>query len=264
MSWHHLLPHGLVRALSWVKRFRRVGLSRAGALRGALSSRRKSDLMTSRYELFPASLRAELRWAVDVGANEGLWSEALCGLTAVERIDAFEPHPAAFSLLERRLGGRPGVHLHRRAIGDRDGQQELHVTRSSVFSSLLAPSAEIARYYERAHVDVVERIPVAVSTLDSALAAIPGEISLLKLDVQGFERQALIGGREVLARTRALLVEVNFFRHYESAVTFGALCELLEDELGFELWSFAEPFRDANERALWTDALFLRRAWLQR
>lgn len=59
----------------------------------------------------------------DVGANAGAWSERVLALSPGATVHAFEPVPASFADLRRRLGDHPRVRLNEAGIGDRDGQR---------------------------------------------------------------------------------------------------------------------------------------------
>ena len=71
--------------------------------------------------------------------------------------------------------------------------------------------------------------------LDTLLAGVD-EISLLKIDVQGFEKAVLAGGAQCLARTNFLLIELNYMRQYEGGSWFGEIHEILTREHG-SCWS---------------------------
>ena len=87
------------------------------------------------------------------------------------------------------------------------------------------------------------------ATLDGLLAEFgAAERILLKLDVQGFELQALAGASRLLARCRSLIVEVSF----ESAYRGGAAAHEVMDFLarqGFQLQDVLDTLRHGPERA---------------
>jgi hypothetical protein len=81
-------------------------------------------------------------------------------------------------------------------------------------------------------------------------------IDLLKIDVQGFEASVLRGAREVLQRTRFLLIECNVASHYEGDSLFPELHRILIQSR-MTLYNLSEPVR-LGGRALWADALYVR------
>ncbi len=254
-----MAPAGLDRALAWKFRFEAVGLNPRKAWRAALSKQMRDALVFSRIEHLPSELRTNLGWVIDVGANIGQWMSGLMAITQVNRIEVFEPNPEAFEILKSRFGNCRNVHLHNLAVGDRAGTVDLNVTRSSDLSSLLTPGNTLTEQYGVDLAEVVKQERVSVTTLDEI---IPEDvyIDLIKVDVQGFEHSVLLGARETLKRTRALLIEANFVSHYEKDGTFGSLHEQLTNDLGFSFWDISPPYRGIEKQALWTDAVFLNRS----
>lgn len=104
--------------------------------------------------------------------------------------------------------------------------------------------------------EVIGKYQVDVRTLDDLLREVPS-VDLLKLDVQGFERQVIAGGAITLKGTCCLLVEFDFERLYEGDTTYRELANIVEGELGFGFWDMSAPER-RHGRALWADACFVR------
>lgn len=152
---------------------------------------------------------------VDVGANIG--TTTLAGAYAVGekgKVIAFEPHPRTFQYLTDSVNLNPDlakrIILKHVALGEKKG--ETHI------SDLLMNDIN--------HVGD-EGIPVELTTLDDALKDV-AHIDLLKIDVEGYEKQVFLGAQEVLGKTDAIYFEVcepNFSRfHY----TADDLFEILE------------------------------------
>jgi hypothetical protein len=91
-------------------------------------------------------------------------------------------------------------------------------------------------------------------TLDTELAAVE-RVGLLKLDVQGYELHVLRGATEVLRRTDAILVEVNYYEHYEGAASFDTVHRFLADA-GFALTGVSQPFMTGEQIPAWADAVY--------
>jgi len=168
----------------------------------------------------------------------------------------FEPNPEAMQKCRLRLGHHSGLDFKEFALGSASGIAVLHVTKSSNFSSLLKPKKPLIQaYYPDDPAKIVAERRVQVKSLDELLPS-GKHVDLLKIDVQGLEREVLCGARKTLQNTKAVLMEVNFRSHYEGDETFGPLYSLMRD-LGFHLWSVAPPYRGPSGEALWADALFL-------
>jgi FkbM family methyltransferase len=180
---------------------------------------------------------------------------ALLAVTKPERVDVFEPNPRAADELARAFGRHASVRIHRSAAGAEPGVLPLQVTASSDFASFRTPSPGVARYYAAGATEVTARVDVPVVTLDAALADLRS-VDLIKIDVQGFEREVLAGAKQVLERARAILIEANLVSHYADDESLGSLTDLLAGA-GWALWDLAPPFRAQDGRALWCDAVFV-------
>lgn len=90
--------------------------------------------------------------------------------------------------------------------------------------------------------------PIKMTTLDDALARIPGPF-LLKIDIDGHELKALAGATETLKRCSVVIVEAPF---YELTPRLRAM-----EEAGFRLFDLSEPCY--YDGAFWQcDAMFVR------
>jgi hypothetical protein len=107
----------------------------------------------------------------------------------------------------------------------------------------------------------IAEVRVPVRTLDEELtgAEFPEPV-LLKLDVQGYERWVLDGGRAVLRRTEWVIVELSFRPMYDGELPFLDMVVYM-DKRGFQLvrpvgWLIAP----ATGEILQCDALFAQRS----
>jgi FkbM family methyltransferase len=137
---------------------------------------------------------------VDAGANVG-YMTVLAGIAAGPsgRVLAFEPHPELFAVAQRNVTAvrertnAARIELQQSALGDRIGTAGLQV--SPDFSSNDGTS-RIAHTGNSGN----ESLPVAIRTLDDAIEDEP--ITVLKMDVEGFEPQLLRGASRALATRR--------------------------------------------------------------
>lgn len=126
---------------------------------------------------------------LDIGANVGYFSACmsrLVGPTGV--VHAFEPEPRNFELLQKNLAANKlgNVTCHPIALGDKAGTAHLHLSEFS---------AGMHRLYDSfcCGDDLVE---VPVRRLESLFR--PGEVSVIKIDVEGFEPFVLEGAATLI------------------------------------------------------------------
>jgi FkbM family methyltransferase len=247
------LPFGVVEIFRNRRRLRELGRDLA------LSDLWRSDWLMHEAEitgldLFPPGQWKALRYVVDVGANVGQWACSTLDLISPEKLVMIEPGPVAFAELQKKFSGKAGVELHNVAIGETEGVTTLRVTRDSTGASLLPPREEMRDLIGR-NWTVETEVECRVRTLDSLLAALP-EVSLLKIDVQGYEKETLAGAARTLAKTKFLLIELNYMPQYVGGSWFGEIHELLTGTHGFVLVDATKPLR-LNGRASMSDGLYV-------
>jgi FkbM family methyltransferase len=196
---------------------------------------------------------------LDVGANVGTYAQALRSGGFAGRIASFEPIAEAFSLL-REVMHRDrlwfGRHL---ALGDVVGNAWIHVSHNVVSSSLLKVTEASVDAYQSSATNTTEQI--SITRLDSVLPEFlaSGDRIYLKLDVQGFERQVLLGAEQSFAHIEAIELELSLVELYEGQALLPEMFQLL-DELGYEPAWLERGFKDASTgRLLQMDGIFIRR-----
>jgi FkbM family methyltransferase len=246
-----LLPVGAQRLMEV-----RATLGALGLPKGlALSRSWRDALMATRIELVPPHVRSNAQVVVDVGANVGDWTIGICKLLRPRRAIAFEPIPSSFDVLARRTGSLSGVELVRAAVGAKVGTIEMFSEAMHQLSSVRRLRTEMRQLHGVLGTSPT-KLTVPMTTLDEHLAETT-EISLLKIDVQGFEREVLEGARKSLLRTRAVMLEVLYVPYYEGDSQFGELHRHLTSIAPFRLYGVSAPSMDEARRPIWADAVYV-------
>lgn len=170
---------------------------------------------------------------IDVGANAGQYAKELRRQGYLDAIVSVEPLPDAYaSLMQSMKHDRKwrGVNA---AAGADHARATLNVSDDSVCSSLLEPTQMLLDTIPTAR--IIESVEVDVIRLDD-LNLPSHRKSALKLDVQGFERQALAGAQRLINEVEVLELELGLKEGYQSGYTLDrALPELTA--LGFSVTS---------------------------
>lgn len=186
------------------------------------------------------------RSVLDVGAALGDWSRACAQLFPEARYLLVEPL-AEFRPSLNALGFGEVVEA---AVAAEAGERTMHVHEDLVGSSLL-------REQEGAHVDGAPRM-VTVTTVDELVRERGLEPPfLLKVDVQGAERDVVAGAAATLPLAAAVLAEVSFFDFYEGGTAFAELVETMA-EASFVIYDIGNLARRPLDGALsQADVLFV-------
>jgi len=249
-----MAPYGLVETIRLLGQMRRGGTTWGEAVRIAARPARRHALRNSRLDLLPARELQRLGVVVDVGANVGDWTAAILAVAAPQWVIAVEPGPKTADLLRARFLGDARVRVVEAAVGSSNGRTSFHVTEHSHAASVVLACGP-HRPLLGSGADVLADVDVQMVTLDT-LVADTDRISLLKIDVQGYERAVLAGAKEALAKTTWVILEANFVHQYEGDALLPELVLTME-EAGFELANMSTPLV-AQGQALFADALFRR------
>jgi FkbM family methyltransferase len=155
--------------------------------------------------------------AIDIGANLGVVTLAMAKFVGPSgRIHCFEPNPAMQNLLSQSINrSHRNVRLHKVALGAEDAELELHIPRDNVGAGSFVH-----------YLDTAKTIKCPVRRLaDIIEAEAINHVRLVKIDVEGFENEVLLGSGILLSRLRPVIIlETNEafdkpFREYPAIAT---------------------------------------------
>jgi FkbM family methyltransferase len=165
-------------------------------------------------------------------------------------VHGFDPIEEAIEILIQGNRGRSNRHYHCMALGDADGE------RAFYFNSANPTASSMYRQGTgRFEVETAEQVRIVrMRRLDSLLAQdVVPKADFIKIDVEGFEKEVLLGAREVLcASVLGLHTETNFAVSPAYPKShFGTLVELaLENHLLVFDVAFNRIPRASYQRAL--------------
>lgn len=201
--------------------------------------------------------RLACRTIVDVGANRGQFALVAQHCFPNARIISFEPLAKPAARFRSVFAGGPRVTLYEAAVGSQPGDATIHVSRRDDSSSLLPITATQNVLFPgtaEAGTAVIRVGPLRefISPTDIEPAA------LLKLDVQGYELQALSGCEDLLDRFAYVYVECSFVELYAGQALADEVIALLQ-EREFRLNGVYNMTYDHSGRAVQADFLFIRK-----
>lgn len=197
-----------------------------------------------------------LRTIIDVGANKGQFSLLARALFPSAVLHSFEPLAEPAHRFQSVFAGDEATTLHRVALGPESKVAQIHVSAKDDSSSLYPIAAmQDALFPGTAEVGTRE---ITVCKLNDRLKA--DEIlspALLKIDVQGYELEALKGCEVLLAHIDWIYVECSFIELYEGQALASEVLAWIQAR-GFRLVGAYNMAYDKQGRAIQADFLFSR------
>ena len=198
-----------------------------------------------------------IKTVIDVGAHSGDFARMIKQLLPDAAIFSFEPLNDVFQRLQEETKNGADFKAFNYALGDRNETVEIHRSSYAQSSSIL-PMAELHKEAFPVSADHTSQT-VEVKRLDDVMNGftLKPEIAI-KIDVQGYEDKVIAGGPEIIAKTKAIIVEVSFRELYEGQPLFDKIFQLLNDK-GFRYMGNLYQLLNPNDGApLQADALFVR------
>src|SRR6266542_3430857 len=155
----------------------------------------------------------------DVGANIGDWSSALLSVLTDTTVRAavdlyvFEPVPATFEFLRKRLGTQnAGLHYEQVALSSETGEGVIYVR---------GPNEETNSLYADSVCEYKEPVRISKATATSfCQAAKLSHVCLLKCDVEGHDMEVIRGALPLLANEKIAVLQFEYNQRWVYARSF--------------------------------------------
>lgn len=186
---------------------------------------------------------------LDVGACKTEWSRLARRFFPHARFTLIEPQLEMRTHLEAFCAEAPGSRYRLAAAGPKAGEMTLTVWPDLVGSSLLTPSDGMPR----------EQRQVPIVTIDSLFHNGEELPQLAKLDVQGFELEALAGASCLFGHTECFVVETSLFASMPDMPVLADVVDFF-DKRGYRAYDIAGFLRRPLDGALGQlDVVFVRK-----
>jgi FkbM family methyltransferase len=195
---------------------------------------------------------------LDIGANVGQFGRLLRQAKFGGRIHSVEPLQSAYERLAATAASDARWTTQRAAVSGESGTLTINVSSNSVSSSVLpmleqhAAAAPAAQY--------VEQESVPATTVDEIVTDhdLTPERTLLKIDVQGYERDVLDGAVKTLPSFVGVRTEMSLVALYDGQALMPEIIDILGRN-GFQLWHIEPGFTEpGSRRLLQVDGVFFR------
>jgi FkbM family methyltransferase len=150
---------------------------------------------------------------LDIGANRGFSADAILMKTNNSRIELFEPNPLLWEKLMRLYGDNKRITIHSFGIGDKTAESILYIPyyKKWMFDELASFDKVKAKewlrlngrilFYKERYLSLRE-LKCKIKQLDE----LELQPFFIKLDIQGYEFQALKGGKQTISAYEPILL----------------------------------------------------------
>ena len=236
------------RAIDVLKLFQKIDIKKESlkALTLSLSSL-NNCLALSTYEI-------KLSTILDVGANVGQFamSASVCFPDAV--IYSFEAIPDAFLQLTKNIRHTPKIKAFNCALGETRRSASFYRNEFTQVSSLYKIDHRNDNPNYNQHKTML--VEVDVFPLDDFVADLQIKTPvLLKMDVQGMEKEVLLGSKRTLEVIEFILLEAPFVPLYENQLLFDDLNDYMKS-IGYKLLAPVGVNRGKDDMIIEMDLLY--------
>jgi FkbM family methyltransferase len=201
---------------------------------------------------------------LDVGANTGQYASLMRRIGYKGQIISFEPLTSAFAGLKEKVDLDDKWLAENFALGSREEQSLIHIAGNSYSSSLLDILPSHIEFDANSRYIAEETIQIR--KLDDIFPNYckQGEVVMLKIDTQGFEKNVLEGSKLSLNNIALLQLEISIEPLYENEILFVEMVNYLQG-LGFDLFTLENGIRDPKSgKLLQVDGIFINKNYIRK
>jgi FkbM family methyltransferase len=207
-----------------------------------------------RYRDITEKIKSVSPLIVDCGANVGNTIDIFLKQYISPTIYAYEPNPDLFEDLKKKYSAIKNIIIKPCAVGSVSRQISFHIINKGDSSSILNPSNTF-KFYHGNKADIEQTIEVQMVRLDKEMIE-EGSIDILKLDLQGYELEALKGCGKILERVKIITTEIEFVPLYDNQPLFADIDFFLRNN-GFRLMNLYELWTHPDGQLTAGDAVYL-------
>jgi FkbM family methyltransferase len=196
---------------------------------------------------------------LDIGANVGRFSTTIHALIPDIKIFAFEPLPDCYKKTVESLKRVPTAKVFNCGLGNAEATIDIFANDFSPSSSFLPMGKTHLEAFPSTHQQ--KKIKVQVRRLDDMRQELDIDLkanTMVKIDVQGYERDVLNGGLKTIAQAKFVLIEVSYEELYDNQPLFADVFDIMRS-LGFTFAGTMTQMKHPGDgRFLDADCFFVR------
>jgi FkbM family methyltransferase len=184
------------------------------------------------------------RGIIDVGANRGDWSRLVLKVFPRTPVVMIEPQDEMDAPLSLLISEMPFCNHVKAGAGSEDGERIQTIWDDLAGSSFL-PEVDAAK------LAIGKQRKTKIVAIDDLLSDSYKNFhpDLVKLDIQGFELEALRGAKLLFGRTEIFILEASLFHFSQKTPTAREIITFMADR-GYELYDITDYLRRPYDGAL--------------
>lgn len=191
---------------------------------------------------------------LDIGASVGKWTKAARFVFPKSIIYSFEPIPESFKIIQDLKKYDDNLYPFNIALSSENKRSKFYLNEFSCSSSLL----KMTKIHKEAFpfTKKINIVDVECKRLDSINNIKWVKPVLVKIDVQGTEKEVLLGAGDTIKNFDMVKLEVSFEKFYENQVMYDELFSFMKAK-DFNRFLQVNP-SFATNRLAWCDLIFFR------
>jgi FkbM family methyltransferase len=206
--------------------------------------------------------KLDIQTIIDIGSNEGQFIKDITRSLPGRKIIAFEPITSCYEKLILNTK-KENIVAYNIGLSDTEGVSEINISNTTGSSSIL----KMKELHEVSYPDsyYVKKEQIRLERLDTVLADITLKKNILiKMDVQGYEKNVIRGGEKIFSQAAALIIESIFEPFYDDQWLFDDLHKYFTQN-GFAFMGFADQANSKKSGIpLYADSIFIKRELVKR
>lgn len=137
---------------------------------------------------------------VDIGANIGIFSLAVLAHSPDARTIAFEPASRTYATLKKNVAPYKNIEIKNMGLGAENATKELRITAKNIANRI------DEKIDTELKAEALRKEEIKIAMLDEFIGR---KAEVIKLDIEGYEEQALIGASHFINKHKPLIICAN-------------------------------------------------------
>jgi len=160
---------------------------------------------------------------IDVGAHKGAFISDILLLKKVNKIYAFEPQINIYNVIKKKYSSNKNIEIFNLALDREITKKDIYINKLSSTSTLSKFNSDsfflkVKNLITFSRNNYINKYQIQTNTIDNQFRNIKLENTLLKVDVEGFELDVLMGGEnKITNEIQYILIEHKYSKQYKNS-----------------------------------------------